>query len=377
MSLVGKGASQVFNDELLFDNFELTENISNNFEINNNSINALTIQDGTQNITIQSSLTINEQTNIKHNNDADDIAMTIFNSGMGTDKDYLIKFGKENTIGASGNGDSYGAIEYTHAGTNDLNNRLSFGTGTSRFLELRKETSGTTGRVNVLGKLGINASEPNYYLTIGDNDTGIDWVSDGIIRVMTDNNERLKFGAGADGEISFTTGINRVEITQSSTIANQQVLSLRRTRDNDTQIYLQMFKNTTSGVGQVEDIASTLTLTSASDKRLKKNITEYTGGYNIVKNLEAKTFDWKYSESNNCRGFIAQDFLKDVPKCIGSKLTHLIDGVETECYTMSHTALIPELWSAVRKLIQDKERLEIQNKFLLEKIQKINKKLKL
>ena len=35
-----------------------------------------------------------------------------------------------------------------------------------------------------------------------------------------------------------------------------------------------------------------------------------------------------------------------------------IDGVETDCYGMSKTHLIAEIWSATTKLIQDKEILE-------------------
>ena len=104
-----------------------------------------------------------------------------------------------------------------------------------------------------------------------------------------------------------------------------------------------------------------MTLISLSDERLKENITEYIGGYEIVKNLQAKTFDWKSEdESNDCRGFIAQDFINDVPKSL-TTFNRNIDGVDTELYGMSQILLIPELWSATRTLIQDKEVLEQEN----------------
>ncbi len=219
--------------------------------------------------------------------------------------------------------------------------------------------------------VGSTATAPTISLAIGDSDTGLDQISDGIVTVVTNSAERMRFNAGTNGSIIIQTGTSATNIFQESSTATAQVLSIRRSRDNDTQRYTNFFKDSTSTsgttVGRIEDIASTLTLTSASDSRLKENVTEYTGGYEVVKALEAKTFDWIGDEENvskNCRGFIAQDFLVDCPRCVTTGFTRIINEEVVDCYGMSQQKLIPELWSCCRLLIARVELLEARVRVL-------------
>ena len=52
------------------------------------------------------------------------------------------------------------------------------------------------------GDVGIRTFNPAITLAIGDNDTGIDWVSDGVLELYSNNNSRIHLNAGA-GNIGF------------------------------------------------------------------------------------------------------------------------------------------------------------------------------
>lgn len=70
--------------------------------------------------------------------------------------------------------------------------------------------------INTNGDIGIaNSTNPQISLAIGDSDTGIDWVSDGVMRVMTNNAERLRFNAGTNGDAYFTLGSGHLGINES------------------------------------------------------------------------------------------------------------------------------------------------------------------
>ena len=55
------------------------------------------------------------------------------------------------------------------------------------------------------GNIGINELFPTITLAIGDSDTGIDWVSDGIIRFMSNNQEQMSLNP--DGHIRITNDL--------------------------------------------------------------------------------------------------------------------------------------------------------------------------
>lgn len=112
--------------------------------------------------------TFNGRVLILLDNTASDVdGLTIFNDGMDGGDIFNILLGKENVGGGSGTGDHYGSINWIQEGFADLDNRLVLSTSSINVLEIRKATTGnTTGRVNVIGRLGINNTTPSDDLDI-------------------------------------------------------------------------------------------------------------------------------------------------------------------------------------------------------------------
>lgn len=249
-------------------------------------------------------------------------------------------------------------------GTGSPNDLLNLAGGNLRLSSVANGGAGirliptTTGTAQQGGRMFFNEQDANDQF-------GFSLGYEGTASVLNWDNNTFNISrhdSSVDGEVllQMPRATSTINIFSSSSTATQEVLAVRRSRISDTQEYIQFYENGTistgTAVGVLEDIAGTFTLTSLSDKRLKENINEYTGGYNNVKNIMSKTFDWKYSESKNVKGFVAQDFIKDCPEVLSKSFTRLDD--ETEYYGMSQSLLIPELWSCCRELIKRVEELE-------------------
>ncbi|MDP3970989.1 MAG: hypothetical protein Q8P90_04830 [bacterium] len=70
------------------------------------------------------------------------------------------------------------------------------------------------GDVLVEGQLGVENATPNIDLAIGDNDTGIEQVSDGILTILTNNSEVLRMNTSQDVRIGSSTGSGRLYVTK-------------------------------------------------------------------------------------------------------------------------------------------------------------------
>ena len=104
----------------------------------------------------------------------------------------------------------------------------------------------------------------------------------------------------------------------------------------------------------------TITNTCASDYRLKSNIECYDTGYDVVKSVNTYKYDLNYENKKSYEtGMIAHEL-----QCGG--MFHGITGIKDEVdeennpiyQCVSYSALVPTLWSALRKSIDKIERLE-------------------
>ena len=85
--------------------------------------------------------------------------------------------------------DSAGRLRYEHT----LNKFEIWTNGAERFSVDSVGNTAMNGDLTVSGgQVGIGTPNSSISLAIGDSDTGIDWVSDGIIRVMTNGQERMR-----------------------------------------------------------------------------------------------------------------------------------------------------------------------------------------
>jgi hypothetical protein len=110
--------------------------------------------------------------------------------------------------------------------------------------------------------------------------------------------------------------------------------------------YYMIFRSDTTADGYLlNDASGNLVLSSASDERLKENIRDADYGLNEVMQLRPVTFDWKDTDNQNCKGFIAQEVQPILPKSI----TELPDS-EDDQLGISTTEFIPLLTKAIQEL---------------------------
>ena len=99
--------------------------------------------------------------------------------------------------------------------------------------------------------------------------------------------------------------------------------------------------------------SSSVIFSSASDYRLKENITPLTGGIERLKNLKPSTFNWKEDETKTVQdGFIAHEVQEVVPQAVGGEK----DGEHMQ--TLDPAKLVPLLTAALQELTERVEALE-------------------
>jgi len=100
--------------------------------------------------------------------------------------------------------------------------------------------------------------------------------------------------------------------------------------------------------------ATNTTVQSASDERLKENITSSTDGLNVIMGLRPVRFDWKADQSfnsgTNQLGFIAQEVEQVFPEAVGvAPLPTTFDDADPEYKTVGPSAFIPVLVKAIQE----------------------------
>lgn len=137
---------------------------------------------------------------------------------------------------------------------------------TSR-LEVRGGNTFMEGRAYVYSNSGWGSVTPSISLAIGDNDTGINWVSDGVLQVYANNQPRMHFA------LTGATGIGRTDPTYSLDVAGT-------------------FRVT----GQAYTDTGAATFTVLSDERYKDIHGTYDRGLNDL--LKIGTIRYNYKKEN-------------------------------------------------------------------------------
>jgi hypothetical protein len=99
--------------------------------------------------------------------------------------------------------------------------------------------------------------------------------------------------------------------------------------------------------------STSIVITSISDERLKENIKDIETGLDSIMALKPRRFDWKNGkgqDKKNVAGFIAQEFEKVFPECVGTNKAGE-DGIEYK--NINHETLIPTLVKAIQQLKLD------------------------
>jgi len=94
-------------------------------------------------------------------------------------------------------------------------------------------------------------------------------------------------------------------------------------------------------------VGTTVTWTSTSDKRLKDNIIKLDNGIDVINKLEPVSFEWNEKSGLDGKediGLIAQDVLKVVPEVVEQNITE-----DTDYYSVTYGKLVPHLIKAVQE----------------------------
>ncbi|MBI2591269.1 MAG: tail fiber domain-containing protein [Candidatus Brennerbacteria bacterium] len=206
------------------------------------------------------------------------------------------------------------------------------------------------------GNVGIGTAGPTIKLAIGDTDTGLDWVSDGILTVKTNAVERMRVNAsgnvginnsgsaGAKLYVSAAAGQNGIfgEAIDGGVGATVAVYGDTNGVD-DYGIYCQSINNASGCAGN-------RAWTNTSDARLKTNIRTIDNAIAKVIKLRGVNFEWKANPGINQMGFIAQEVLPVVPEVVGLGMN--------DYYSMSAGQLTALLVEAVKELKAENDSLK-------------------
>jgi hypothetical protein len=158
---------------------------------------------------------------------------------------------------------------------------------------------------------------------------------------------------GVGGGNSFTTGINVSGFFTSTT--NTLVVT---------------------GNASISGNVTAASYNATSDRRLKSNIQPLNSQWDSIMNIEPVSFDWKIDGRKDI-GFIAQNIYESYPQLKPDYKTTDPSFNDEEpvdlsgnpvYYTIDYGRMTPFLWKGMKEIMQKLDRLETENKRLVDRI---------
>ena len=139
------------------------------------------------------------------------------------------------------------------------------------------------------------------------------------------SNEAMRIGSGGGVAIGTTSpdGVSNLTVKSQNSTAGQEFVSLHHQATSGL-VYFISFMTEASGVDRgyitYNNSTNTVGFTQASDKILKENIRDLTGGLDFIKQIKPRVFDWKEEGRGKDQiGFIAQEIETIKPEWVGKK----------------------------------------------------------
>jgi hypothetical protein len=175
----------------------------------------------------------------------------------------------------------------------------------------------------------------------------------------TADTERARITSGGELMVGTTTSVSNgvLSVTKTgeidlagfwnqSSAGNGTALFVKRTNTGNLLYFVHSTSNTY--VGQISTNGTTVSYTSASDARLKKNIVEATEAGSEIDALKVRAFDWKTDNSHVKYGFIAQELIEVVPEAVSKSENP--DGMMGVDYSKLVPMLVKEIQSLRTRL---------------------------
>jgi hypothetical protein len=111
---------------------------------------------------------------------------------------------------------------------------------------------------------------------------------------------------------------------------------------------------------ELNDAGTAVVYQTTSDRRLKENIQDLTGGIETVKKLRPRSFEWVTSEDNTfpSQGFIADEADGIIPEIVSGEANAVYEDGKPSYQSMEYSKLVPILTAALKESITKIEDLE-------------------
>jgi len=271
-----------------------------------------------------------------------------------------------------------GFKNYT-AGGYGLRVDMSGGSGQNAAIQAYTAT-GTGLIVKNNGLVGIGTFTPDYKLEV-ESTADADLVS--IKSTAIANNTQMRLGisgndsvisgtGGSTGALAFKTyGTERMRIKANGQIdfaspgtPNQSGISMfggtnggimymyRPAGQNGDIIRFQTAISSISStrVGYINTTGSATTYNSASDYRLKENVTKITNALDRVNKLKPSRFNFIIEPKNTVDGFIAHEVQEIVPEAVTGVKDDIDENGDNHYQGMDNSRLVPLLTAAIQEL---------------------------
>ena len=238
-------------------------------------------------------------------------------------------------------------LEVAHATTGVANNITTYNSNTAASAECAVDWA--------LNRTGSEAKMRAARITAGKEQTWTTTAStvDGYLKFLTVRDESLNEAMRIDssgnllvGHTTNTSGngsTGKINVRQDSTTTTTAPILAANEAASGSLIN---FSGNGGGVGTSNRIyhgGSAVVYGTASDERLKKNITSAPSALAILNSVEAVSFDWKATDQHTKYGFIAQQFVDVVPDAV------IKGDTEEDHWGMDYGKVTPFLLKAIQE----------------------------
>jgi trimeric autotransporter adhesin len=244
--------------------------------------------------------------------------------------------------------------------------------GAASFFQLTVSTTGNSGLGLGAGEQlasgdhntfigytsGAQFSSGIYNTTLGSRTTGIGTPVAGNYNVFLGTNACLNYGGG-DSNIVIGAYNVAPPYTNLQTGANNIVIGRNATKASDSASDSITLGNSSHNVLR----CAVTSITSLSDARDKKEVTELSAGLDFVNTLKPVEFVWDDRNENGKHdvkdfGFIAQDLKKSQEDAVLAETLNLVYEQNPERLEASYGKLVPILVKAIQDLSKEIETLK-------------------
>ncbi|AFY01394.1 cell wall surface anchor family protein [Bdellovibrio bacteriovorus str. Tiberius] len=231
--------------------------------------------------------------------------LTVSNTGGGT-----IDTGYGLHIGSVAGTTKYGIYQEDTASTNVFTGNTGIGTNSPNTKLHVEGNTFVKDKLYVYNNSGWGSVTPGIALAIGDQDTGLEWVSDGVLQIYSNNSPRMHFAINGNVGIGTTTPGYKLDVN-----------------------------GTLRGFG----------ITDSSDIRLKRDIASLSSSEALqrVLQIQGVSYNWKNPEHGKRPqlGFIAQELEKIYPE--------LVETDSQGMKSVNYSHLVSPLVEAIKALYEE------------------------